>query len=267
VAPICFELGWALDDWDRVALATTAAHLMECATAVTGGNFADPPYRIVPGMEDIGFPYSIVSGDEIHLTKLEGTGGAVTVNTAKLHLAFEIHDPTAYITPDVVADLSHVRVREEGKDRVVVTNVSGRPRPEMLKVLVGLDLGWKGVGEMSFGGPGCLERAKLGEDLLRHWVEPYIADLDDIEYSMHGLTSLFAGSSLGGDPTEVRLRLAVRSRRRDVTQAVAEQVEHLWEAGPVGAGGATVHLDRAISVTPAFVPREAVHLEEEVLIS
>jgi hypothetical protein len=266
VGAIAYEMGWELDDWDRVALATTAAHLMECATAVTGGNFADPPYRSVHDISNLGFPYSEISDGEILLTKLADWGGAVNIEQTKLQLAFEIHDPRAYITPDVIVDVSQTRVRSDGRDRVAVTGMTGRERPANLKVLVGLDLGWKAVGEMSFGGPGCVDRARLGEQMLRDWVEPYMPDIDDIEYSMHGLTSLF-GEIDPGNPNEVRVRMALRARSREVAQQATEMVEHLWEAGPAGAGGATVRLDRAISVTPAYLPRELVGIETEVLVS
>jgi hypothetical protein len=268
VAPICFKLGWALDDWDKVALATLAAHLLECGTHVTGGNFADPPYRIVEGIENLGFPYASLSGaEDFVMSKLPGTGGAVDANMSKAQLGYEIHDPGNYITPDVVADFTNTFVEQAGPDKVVAGGAKGRPRPNTLKVLVGIDFGWKAIGEMSFAGSGCVERAKLGEDMVRKRVEPLMGDIDDIRYDLHGLTALFGNQFHAGYPAEVRLRIAVRSRRKDVAQAVADEAEHLWANGPAGAGGASTRIDKAIGVTPAYVPRSDVEIIGEVLES
>lgn len=268
VAPICHDLGWALDDWDRVALATLAAHLLECGTHVTGGNFADPPYRIVNDLHNLGLPYATLSrADEFVMSKLDGTGGAVDANMAKAQLGYEIHDPGNYITPDVVADFVDCYVEQAGPDRVVAGGATGRPRPETLKVLVGVDFGWKGTGEMSFAGTGCVERARLGEDMVRKRVEPMLGDIDDFRIDLHGLTAMYGEQFQAGYPPEVRLRIAVRSRQKDVAQAVVDEAEHLWSNGPAGAGGALVRLDKAIGVTPAFVPRSDVEITGEVLVS
>ncbi len=268
VAPICFELGWALDDWDKVALATLAAHLLECGTHVTGGNFADPPYRVVEGIENLGFPFATLSGaDEFTMSKLPGTGGAVDANMSKAQLGYEIHDPANYITPDVVADFTDTYVEQAGKDKVVAGGAKGRARPDTLKVLVGIDFGWKGIGEMSFAGTGCVERARMGEDMVRKRIEPLMRDIDDLRIDMHGLSAMFGNQFQAGPPAEVRLRIAVRSRRRDVAQAVADEAEHLWSNGPAGAGGALTRIDKAIGVTPAYVPRSDVEIIGEVLES
>jgi len=267
VAGICHELGWASDDWDKIALATLAAHLLECGTHVTGGNYADPPYRPVDGIERLGFPYAILSGDEVTMTKLDGTGGAVTSDMAKAQLGYEIHDPARYVTPDVVANFSQCYVEQAGPDRVVAGGATGSARPDTLKVLVGLDLGWKAIGEMSFGGTGCVDRARIGIDMVKARVEPLMGDIDDIHYALHGMTALFGDQVPRDEPAEVRLRIAVRSRRLDVARAVADEAEHLWANGPAGAGGATTRLDRAIGVTPAYLSRTDVNITGEVVVS
>jgi hypothetical protein len=269
VAPICLELGWALDDWDKVALATLAAHLLECGTHVTGGNFADPPYRVVKDLHNLGMPYATLRADSdtMEMSKLPGTGGAVDANMSKAQLGYEIHDPANYITPDVVADFTNCFVEQAGEDRVIAGGPVGRPRPDLLKVLVGIDFGWKGIGEMSFAGTGCVERARLGEEMVRNRIAPLMDDIDDLRIEMHGLNAMYRDQFSAGYPAEVRLRIAVRARDRGVVQEVVDESEHLWSNGPAGCGGALTRVDKAIGLSPAFVPRSEVVITGEVLES
>jgi hypothetical protein len=266
VGPICHELGWRLDDWERLGTATLIGHLLECGVHSTGGNFEDPPYRVVPNPHDLGFPYAEMSEDDVVITKLEGTGGAVDARTTKTQVMYEILDPTAYLTPDVTADFSRVIVTEIGPDRVRVSGAGGRPRPETLKVLVGLDLGWKAVGEISYAGPGCVERAQRGEEIVRRRLEPLAAEVEELRCDLVGVSSLTGGVIEAGYPPEVRLRLAARCRTREAAEALTWESEYLY-LGPAGAGGATASVVPALGVTPAYLPRSAVRLEVEVVVS
>ncbi len=266
VGPICHELGWSLDDWDRVAHATMVGHLLECGVHSTGGNFEDPPYRVVKDPHNLGFPLADVEDGSVVITKLPGTGGAVDERTMKTQLYYEIHDPTSYLTPDVTADFSQIAIDDLGDDRVRLSGASGRVWPSHLKVLVGVDQGWKGVGEMSYGGPGCVERARRAAEIVRARLEPFVAELDDVRIDLQGMDSLFGDRLAGGYPTEVRLRLAVRTTNPEVAHAAVHEVELLY-FGPAGGGGATGSVVPALAVTPAYVPRELVRLEAEVIVS
>lgn len=264
VGPIAYEMGWDLDDWDRMGVATLVAHLLECGTHATGGNYVDPPYRVLDDIVHLGFPLAEVADDEIIITKLAGTGGAVDIGTMKTQLAYEIHDPAAYLTPDSTADFTEVWVVEVGPDRVRVGGATGRPRPDTLKVLVGVDQGWKVVTEISYGGPGCLDRAQLGADVVARRLEPYLSGIDEIRYDLHGVSALFDGQLPGGEPTEVRLRVAARCDDRATADVVAFEGQYLW-MGPAGGGGVTTQMAPAIGVTPALLPREDVKLVTEVI--
>lgn len=263
VAPICWKLGWALDDWDRVARATVVAHLLECGTHATGGNYTDPPYRELD-LVHLGFPMAVVGEQEAVITKLEGTGGAVDIGTQRTQLAYEVHDPTAYLTPDISADFSHVTLEQIGPDRVRVSGATGNPRPETLKVLVGVDLGFKVISESSFGGPGCIERARSAADLVRARLEGFAGGIDELRTDLIGVDSLFGDRMTAGEPVEVRLRIAARTHDRATADAVAAEADHLW-MGPNGAGGIFTRTVPAIGVTPAFVPRDDVKLRTEVI--
>ena len=116
LAPLRHAFGWAEDDWPRLGAGTLAGHLMECAAQITGGYFADPGYKDVPDLARVGFPIAEVAADgSAVITKLEDAGGLVSERTVKEQLLYEVHDPAAYVTPDVVADFSGVRILEQAE--------------------------------------------------------------------------------------------------------------------------------------------------------
>lgn len=266
VAPICFALGWSLDDPDRAAQATLVGHILECGPHVTGGNFADPPYRAVSNPHDLGQPYARVSSEDAFISKDPASGGLVSVQTVSSQMGYEIHDPASYITPDVTADFSQVWARAAGTDCVQVGGALGRKRPETLKVLVGLDYGWKSIGEVSFGGPGCVSRAELAADTIRQRLTPIAGEIDEIRFDLHGLTALF-GRELwaNGEPPEVRLRVAARCQTMQAAQRVNDEVEFMY-MGPAGAAGISLSKSRSIGVTPAFIARSRIDITTETVI-
>ena len=130
VGPIRHAFGWNEDDWPLIGRATAVGHLLECAGQVTGGYFADPGRTDVAGLARLGFPIAEVAADgRAVVTKVPGTGGAVTIATCSEQLLYEIGDPAAYVTPDVVADFSGVRLALDVLNRVRVTGATGHPAP------------------------------------------------------------------------------------------------------------------------------------------
>src|SRR5258705_6763783 len=129
LAPMIHAFGWAMDDWNLLGQGTVAGHLLECAGQVTGGYFADPGYKDVAGLARLGFPIGEVGEDgSLVITKVAGSGGAVTAQTCKEQLLYEVHDPERYLQPDVVADFSHVKVEEIGAQRVRGGGAAGTRR-------------------------------------------------------------------------------------------------------------------------------------------
>ena len=166
--PIAHAFGWRLDDWEKLGRATAIGHLLECAGQVTGGYFAEPGLKDVPNLAQLGFPWCDVDGEGNGvLGKVAGTGGAITLRTAKEQLLYEVTDPGGYITPDVVADFSTVSLRETGPDRVAVSGARGRARTPTYKVSVGYRAGFVGEGEISYAGAKAVERARLGGEIVR----------------------------------------------------------------------------------------------------
>src|SRR5258705_73162 len=137
MAQLVHEFGWALNDWTRLGQGTVVGHLLECAGQITGGYFADPGFKDVADLARLGFPIGEVtdSGDVV-VTKVASAGGRVTPATCKEQLLYEIHDPSRYFQPDVVADFSNVSVEEIGTDRVRVTGGRGSAPTGLLKVSV-----------------------------------------------------------------------------------------------------------------------------------
>ena len=154
VAPLAVHHGWHLEDWKRICAGTLVGHLLECAGQVTGGYFADPGFKDVSNLARLGFPLAEVAADGTAvITKVDGSGGLVSRATCAEQLLYELHDPAAYMTPDVVADFSRVSLADSGTDRVSVAGATGQPRPSGLKVSVGQLEGWIGEGQISYAGP------------------------------------------------------------------------------------------------------------------
>lgn len=256
LAALRHAFGWAADDWPRLGAGTVVGHLTECGPQVTGGYLADPGRVDVPGLANVGYPIAECREDgPATITKLAGTGGAVTVAGCTEQLLYEVGDPAAYLTPDVAADFSGVELRQDGPDRVAVSGADGRPRPETLKVSVGYRDGWIGEGQISYGGAGCVARARLAADVVLARLK-----LDDVRVDLIGWDSLFGrgpGPPPAGDGTkgEVRLRVAARAASREEAEAIGREVEALWIAGPYGGGGATRSVREVVAVGSVFVPR------------
>ncbi|MBR2560402.1 MAG: DUF1446 domain-containing protein, partial [Firmicutes bacterium] len=160
MAPAIFEFGWAMDDWDKLGKGTMMGHLLECGGQATGGYYAEPGKKDVPGMGHLGFPIAEICEDgSFAITKVEGAGGMVTPSTLSEQIVYEIHDPENYLTPDVVANFKQVKFTETAKDYVVVEGATGKAKTDTFKCSIGYKDCFIGDGEISYGGPGCLERA------------------------------------------------------------------------------------------------------------
>ena len=215
VAPIAYELGWRLDDWERLGQATVIGHLMECAAQCTGGYFADPGYKSVPGLARLGFPIAVVGeAGEAEITKLPSAGGLVTARTCKEQLLYEIHDPAAYLTPDVVADFRQVRLEEVGPDRVAVRGGTGRERTGTLKVCVGCHEGYVAEDWFFFAGPGALDRARLAREVLEERFRIVDLRADEVRIDFLGVNAVHGELSPepAVPPYEVGVRVAARAR-------------------------------------------------------
>jgi hypothetical protein len=261
VAPIAYELGWDLDDWERLGQATVVGHLLECGTYVTGGNFADPPFRVVESFERPSFPLAEIHADgRATIAKLPDTDGLLSVETCKMQLGYEIGDPSTYLTPDVTADFRNVTL-EATPGGIAVAGATGRERPGQLKALVAIAYGFVGEGQVSFAGPGALSRAELGRDTVRKWLRPILADgnVDEFKFDIIGVDSMHGVASPPADrPYEVHLRLVCRSRDRQAAESVADALWRLQIFGPAAVGGHRKSITPVVGMFSFFLPRDAV---------
>jgi hypothetical protein len=263
LAPLVHELGWSHDDWDLLGAGTAAGHLLECAGHVTGGYFADPGMKSVPNLARLGFPLAEVGEDgAVVVTKPAGTGGQVTVATVTEQLLYEVHNPAAYVTPDVVADFSGVELVVDGENRVRVSGVRGRPRPDELKVSVGYLDGWIGVGEISYAGPNAVARGRLALDIVRERLELLGLPTADARFDLIGVDAVHRGAApASGEPAEVRVRVAARTPDESTARRVGHEVTALWLNGPAGGGGATRATTEQLAIASVLIPRESVTTE------
>ena len=260
LAPLIREFGWAMDDWDRLGRGTLAGHLLECAGQITGGYFADPGYKDVADLGRLGFPIGEVSEEgNLLITKVPGSGGVVTEATCKEQLLYEVHDPACYVQPDVVADFSHVTIEEVGRDTVRVQGGRGAPRTGTLKVSVGYVDGFVGEGQISYAGPGALERGRLALNVVRERLSLTGVQTRETRFDVIGVDSLH-GATLprGREPYEVRIRVVGRTDSLAEAVRIGNEVETLYTNGPAGGGGAWKSAREVVAVASVLLPRALV---------
>ena len=236
-------------------------HLLECAGQVTGGYFADPGCKDIPDLAALGFPIAEIREDgTFAVMKVPGSGGLVTLATCKEQLLYEIHDPSAYITPDVVADYTEVRMIETGRDRVQVTGGKGRARTGTLKASIGYRDGYIGEGQISYGGTGAVARGRLALDIVAARLKRTGVAFDEIRYDLIGLDSLHKDSlSAGHNPYEVRLRVVGRTKSMGEAVRIGNEVETLYTNGPAGGAGVWKSAREVIAIASTLVPRALVN--------
>ncbi|MFF3934549.1 acyclic terpene utilization AtuA family protein [Streptomyces phaeofaciens] len=261
IAPLVHEFGWPTDDWSLIAKGACVGHLLECGAQVTGGYFADPGYKDVPGLADLGFPLAEVQRDgTFTVGKVEGSGGMVTGDTCTEQLLYEVHDPSAYTSADVVADFSGVRFAEIGQDAVLVRGARGRRRPDELKVSVGYRDGFTGEGQISYAGPNALARAQLALDVLRERIDRRGIAAGATRYELIGVDSVTHGMGAGeaAHMNEVRVRAVGRTDTADQARSIAHEVSAMWLNGPAGGGGVACSVTERIAIASVLLPRSAV---------
>jgi Acyclic terpene utilisation family protein AtuA len=267
LAPLIHEFGWSAKDWDRLGQGTVIGHLLECAGQLTGGYFADPGFKDVPNLAHLGFPIAEVSRDgSAVLTKVDGSGGMITAATCTEQLLYEIQDPSAYITPDVVADFSQVAIHEISQNLVQVSGGRGHRRPDTLKVSVGYRDGYVGEGQISYAGPGALARANLAKEILSERLSE--KGLNALRFDLIGVSSILGDrlSQTGREPFEVRLRTVGRTENAKTASLIPREVEALYTNGPAGGGGVSTSAKETVAILSTLMPREMVkpkvHYEE-----
>lgn len=268
VAPLLYEFGWESNDWNRAGRAVMLGHLMECGCQISGGYYADPGYKDVENLARLGYPILEVYEDgRAYITKVPGSGGEVSVGTCKEQLLYEVRDPSSLITPDAVSDLTDVRFKQIEPNRVQVLGGSGRLPPDRLRVLLCVQEGYIGEGEISYGGPGAYERARLAAACVREWLKSEGGQLSELRIDLIGVNHLYQEESLllQSPPPEIRLRVSGRAGARSHAESVGEEVESLFLNGPAAGGGARKFVREVTPMHTAYIDREAVQTQIKLL--
>jgi hypothetical protein len=270
LAPLIHEFGWAADDWNRLAAGTIAGHIIECGAQGSGGN-CQYEWRSIPNLADVGFPIVEASPDGTFvITKHEGTGGRVNIPAIKEQLVYEMGDPHEYITPDCVADFTTIRLQDDGRDRVRVYGVEGRPATDSLKVSISYSAGFKAVGTLVYAWPDAYEKAQAADKILR-------ARLDRLGLRFDYMLTEFVGANathgpLAGSPRadlpEVQLRVGVRGQDRSAIERFTKEIAPLILTGPpavTGFAGGRPKVEEIVAYWPALIPKSEINPVVEVL--
>jgi len=265
LGPLLHVHGWQEQDWDRIAQGTLAGHLLECGGQVTGAYFADPGFKDVPNLAEVGFPIAEIDvNGEVIITKAAHTGGLVSQATVTEQILYEMHDPGNYLTPDVTLDVTDVCLEDAGPNRIRVTGALGKPPPPTLKVTVSVDGGWLGEGEITYAGPNALARAELAASVLKRRSqilgvqEPLRVDIigtgavhdNDMSAKRQQQPSSAAG--------EYRVRAAIRSESQKTAQQISDEVLSLYCSGPAAGGGVRQYVSQQVSTASVLIEPEKV---------
>ena len=262
LAPMIHEFGWKQDDWNRIAAGTVAGHILECGGQASGGNFS-ADWKSVPDLAHIGFPIAEAYPEgSVVITKHEGTGGLVSVQTVKEQLLYEIGDPRQYITPDCIADFTTIQLAQEGPDRVKVTGVQGKPATEFFKVSMSFLDGYTAFSTLTYSWPDALEKAKKADEVLRSRLADLHLEFDEIRTEFLGYNSSHGAIAPAvSDANEIVMRVGVRSGNREAVERFGKEIAPLILTGPpsvTGFAGGRPKPSEVISYWPSLIPKKAV---------
>jgi hypothetical protein len=270
LAPLMHEFGWKFDDWDRVSAGTIAGHIIECGAQSSGGN-CQYDWKNIPDLANVGFP--IVEGfpnGEFVITKHDGTGGRVNVQSVKEQLLYEMGDPKAYITPDVVADFSSIHLAPDGENRVRVFGITGNPKTEFYKVSIAYSAGWKAVGTLVYAWPDAYEKAKAADKVLRARLERLGLKFDLILTEFVGVSATHG--HLAGEPSpdipEVQLRFGVRGQSKSDVERFTKELAPLILTGPpavTGFAGGRPKVEEIMAYFPALIPKHLIETRVDII--
>jgi hypothetical protein len=269
VGPLMHEFGWRFtpEYTQRIAAAVTVGHIIECSACVTGG--MSNMWRVSERPWEIGYPIAeVYENGEAIITKTPESGGIVNQWTVKEHLLYEVHDPHNYMMPDGIADFTSLHLEEVGRNRVKVTNMSGKERPDTLKVCIGFRDGYIGEGLAFFPWPNALEKAQWAEKWIRERFKVLGVHFDELRIDYVGVNMLHdeVAPLDDRDYNEVGLRIAGKAKTREEAEVVRREATHLWTMGPIGASfGVPMNVRGVIALWPSLVPRDAVRAESRLV--
>jgi hypothetical protein len=274
LGPLMHELGWAWDDWSRLAQGLTVGHLLECSGQGSGGNFGSAgEWATIPDLAHIGYPIAEVREDGTALiTKAPGTGGRVSFDTVRQQLLYEVHNPHRYFSPDVVLDMGTIALTDLGGDRVEVKGATGLPRPDTLKIVAGYQDGWMGSAVVGFCWPDALRKAQATVAIVRQALQEQRIPVEEFNAEYLGLNAFLgphADLSQREDLNEVWVRVAIRTHDKRIADGFGRQFPWLALSGPPYMGGfhGIAPASQLLGLWPALVARELIERQVQVSVS
>ena len=270
LAPLMHEFGWSFDNWDQVATGTIAGHIIECGAQCSGGN-CQFDWETIPDLANVGFPIiEAYPNGEFVVTKHEGTGGRVNIPSVKEQLLYEMGDPHAYITPDVVADFTTINLKDDGENRVRVFGIKGKPDTEFYKISIAYSAGWKSVGTLVYSYPDAYKKAKAADKILRSRLDKLGLQFDTILTEFVGWNATHG--HLAGEPPadlpEIQLRVGVRGQSKDDVARFTKEIAPLILTGPPGVtgfAGGRPKVEEIMAYFPALIPKNLIETKVEIL--
>jgi hypothetical protein len=274
MAPLRDEFGLTPNDWNKLAAGIIAGHIIECGAQCSGGNCLFD-WRSIPDLANVGYPIAEGKPDGTFvITKHPGTGGRVSVPSITEQLVYEMGDPHEYITPDVVADFTSIKLREVGENRVEVFGITGRPSTDKLKVSIAYRAGFKAVGTLVYAWPDALEKAKLADKVLRSRLENLGLEFDQIltEFvgvsATHGILADRDGGDQSPEAPEVQLRIGVRSDNKTAVERFTREIAPFVLNGPpsvTGFAGGRPKVEEIVAYWPALIDKSVVTTKVEIV--
>ncbi len=269
MAPLRHEFGWRADDWDKLAAGIIAGHIIECGAQCSGGNCMYD-WRTIPDLANIGYPIVEARADgTFTVVKHPNTGGRINVQSVTEQCVYEMGDPHSYITPDVVADFTSIRLAPDGENRVKVFGITGRSATDKLKVSVAYRAGYKAVGTLVYAWPDALEKAQLADRVLRQRLDNMGLAFDHLLTEFVGFSSAHGPlTAHAGEAPEVQLRVGVRSPDRKTVERFSREIAPLVLNGPptvTGFAGGRPKVEEIVAYWPALVDKSVVQTSVEVL--
>lgn len=258
LAPMIFEFGWKLNDWDKLASGIIAGHMIECGSQVTGGNFSD--WEKVESFDEIGYPIVEVQADGTFvLTKHPHTGGLVSVDTVREQLFYEMGNPH-YLTPDVIADFTSIKLQQEGKDRVLVSGIKGYEPTAFYKVSMAYADGYKGIGSILISGPNARKKAEAFAKIF--WTRCSTKQFDEFHTEYLGWNACHRSLGHQEDANEILLRLGAKASELEPLNIFRKLIPSLILSGPPGVAVLSEGVPKVQSVVsywPSLIKKDLVH--------
>lgn len=260
VGPAVHHYGWAWDDWQRLAAATVAGHLIECGAQVTGGYSTE--WVSLADLANIGYPIAELDDDgSCVITKPTGSGGEVNRRTVVEQLVYEIGDPQHYLTPDVDVDFTTVQVEDLGGDRVAVRGATGRVAPDAYKATLVYRDGYMASAQLLVHGADCVAKAKACAQIVFGRVEAAGHQLQGTNVELLGMGDGVPGIDQSCSPPEVVLRVAARSDDEAAADCFTRQIAPLITSGPAGLAGyaqGRPRVQKVMAHWPTLVAKELI---------